>query len=109
MIYLQNTQEAQEVLVPRSIGAMPDGDLTFKATNTTNLVEEIDLYVADLQVSGLYYMLAVILPEQVTDGEYEYVLSFEDEILSTGLLVVGELSMPDQYEKEIAYEQYETE
>lgn len=109
MIYLQNTQEAQEVLVPRSIGTMPDGDLTFKATNTTNLVEEIDLYVADLQVSGLYYMLAVILPERVTDGEYEYVLSFEDEILSTGLLVVGDFEKPDQYEKEIAYEQYETE
>ena len=109
MIYLQNTQEAQEVYVPRSNGMTPDGDLVFKAKNTINLTEEIDLYVSDLQVSDLYYFLAVTLPEEVTDGEYEYTLSFEDTILATGLLVVGDYSNPDQYEKEITYEQYETE
>lgn len=109
MIYLQNTREAQEVYVPRSNGANPQGDLVFKAKNTTNLVEEIDLYVSDLHVSDLYFYLAVILPEDVTDGEYEYVLSYEDEILSTGLLVVGDFENPDQYEKDVTYEQYETE
>ena len=109
MIYLQNTQEAQEVYVPRSNGMTPDGDLVFKAKNTINLTEEIDLYVSDLQVSDLYYFLAVTLPENVTDGEYEYSLSFEDTILATGLLVVGDYSRPEQYDKEITYEQYETE
>jgi hypothetical protein len=110
MIYLQNTQEAQEVYVPRSKGETPQGgDLVFKAKNTINLTEEIDLFVSDLQVSDLYYFLAVILPENVTDGEYEYELKFEDTILATGLLVVGEFSGADQYEKEISYEQYETE
>ena len=72
MIYLQNTREAQEVYVPRSNGANPLGDLVFKAKNTINLVEEIDLFVSDLQLSDLYFYLAVILPENVTDGEYEY-------------------------------------
>ena len=109
MIYLQNTQEAQEVHVPRSIGMIPQGDLVFKAKNTINLTEEIDLYVSDLQVSNLYYFLAVILPENVTNGEYEYTLSYEDTTLATGLLVVGDYAQPDQYEKEISYEQYETE
>lgn len=109
MLYLQNTQDAQEVYVPRSNGATPDGDLVFKAKNTINLTNEIDLYVADIRVSTLYYFLAVILPEHVADGEYEYTLSYEDTILATGLLVVGDLSHPDQYEKEISYEQYETE
>lgn len=109
MIYLQNTQEAQEVYVPRSNGMTPDGDLVFKARNTINLTEEIDLYVSDLQVSDLYYFLAVTLPDEVTDGEYEYELKFEDTILATGLLVVGDFAKPDQYEKDVTYEQYETE
>jgi len=109
MIYLENTQEAQEVYIPRSNGMSPRGDLVFKAKNTINLEEEIDLYVSDLQVSDLYFYLAVILPENVTDGEYEYELKFEDTLLSSGLLVVGHYSNPDQYEKEIKYEQYQAE
>lgn len=110
MIYLENTQEAQEVYIPRNNGETPQGgDLVFKAKNTINLDVEIDMYVSDLRVSDLYYFLAVILPEEVTDGEYEYTLSFEDTILSTGLLVVGDYTKPDQYEKDVTYEQYETE
>lgn len=110
MIYLENTQEAQEVYIPRNNGETPQGgDLVFKAKNTINLDVEIDMYVSDLRVSDLYYFLAVILPDDVTDGEYEYTLSFEDTILATGLLVVGDLSKPDQYEKDVTYEQYETE
>ena len=109
MVYLQNTQEAQVVYIPRSNGSKPHGDLVFKAKNTINLEEEIDVYVSDLQVSDLYFYLAVSLPEKVTDGEYEYTLSFEGDTLSTGLLVVGDYSKSNQYEKEIKYEQYETE
>lgn len=109
MIYLQNTQEAQVVYVPRDNRMVTQGDLVFKAKNTINLVEEIDLFVSDLQLSDLYFYLAVILPEGVTDGEYEYELKFEDTILSSGLLVVGDYTKPDQYNKEIEYKQYETE
>lgn len=108
MIYLQNTQEAQAVYVPKNGGETPGGDLVFKARNNIDLTNEIDLYVADLQVSDLYYYLAVTLPENIPDGEYEYTLSFEETILSTGLLIVGETTQPSQYEKEITYEQYET-
>lgn len=109
MIYLQNTQEAQVVYVPRDNRMVTQGDLVFKAKNTINLVEEIDLFVSDLQLSDLYFYLAVTLPENVTDGEYEYELKFEDTILSSGLLVVGDYTKPDQYNKEIEYKQYETE
>lgn len=109
MLYLQNTRDAQEIHVPRNDGSMPNGDLVFKARNTINLDVEIDLYVADLQVSDLYYFLAVILPEDVTEGEYEYVLKHGENLLSSGLLVVGDYTKPDQYEKDVTYEQYETE
>ena len=109
MIYLQNTQEAQVVYIPRDNRMVTQGDLVFKAKNTINLVEEIDLFVADLQLSDLYFNLAVILPEGVTDGEYEYELKFEDTILSSGLLVVGDYTKPDQHNAEIEYKQYETE
>lgn len=109
MIYLQNTQEAQVVYVPRSDGSRPQGDLVFKATNTINLEEGINQAVTDLQTSDLYFNLAIELPAGLTDGEYEYTLSAEGETLSTGLLVVGDYSKPNEYDKNITYEQYESE
>ena len=109
MIYLQNTQEAQVVYVPRSEGSRPSGDLVFKAKNTINLEEEVDVHVTDLQTSDLYYNLAIELPAGLPDGEYEYTLSSEGDTLSTGLLVVGAYSKPNEYDKNITYEQYESE
>ena len=109
MIYLQNTsEESQVVFVPRN-GANPGGDLVFKAKNTINLDEEIDLHVSDLQISDIYMYLAVTLPEGLPNGEYEYTLLSDDALVSTGLLVIGENFSPSQHNKEIVYEQYTTE
>lgn len=106
MLYLQNTQEAQFLLVPRN-GEIPEGDLTFKAKSTIDLTLEIDLQVVNLDVSALYLHLAVIVPEGCPYGEYEYSVQVGTQTLSTGLLVVGELAKPEEYEKTIEYEQYE--
>ena len=108
MLYLQNTQEAQFLLVPRN-GSIPSGDLTFKAKSTIDLTLEMDLQVVNLDVSALYLHLAVIVPEGCPIGEYEYDVQVGDQILSTGLLMVGEFDKPDQYEKPIQYEQYNAE
>ena len=108
MLYLQNIQEAQFLLVPRN-GEIPEGDLTFKAKSTIDLTLEIDLQVVNLDVSALYLHLAVIVPEGCPIGEYEYNVQVGDQILSTGLLMVGEFDKPDQYEKPIQYEQYNAE
>ena len=107
MLYLQNTQEAQFLLVPRN-GEIPEGDLTFKAKSTIDLTLEMDLQVVNLDVSALYLHLAVIVPEGCPVGEYEYSVQVGSQILSTGLLVVGELNKPSEYEKTIQYEQYES-
>ena len=108
MIYLQNTSESQVMFVPKN-GAVPSGDLVFKAKSTIDLVVEVNRVVTDLRTSDLYFNLAVELPAGLPDGEYEYSLSIGDTILSSGLLVIGENSHPSEYNKEIQYEQYETE
>ena len=108
MIYLDNTSESQVMYVPKN-GTIPDGDLVFKAKSTIDLVVEINEVVTDLRTSDLYFNLAIALPEGLPDGEYEYTLSCGDAILSTGLLVLGGLSHPSEYNKEIEYEQYEAE
>jgi len=107
MLYLLNIQEAQFLLVPRN-GEIPEGDLTFKAKSTIDLTLEMDLQVVNLDVSALYLHLAVIVPEGCPVGEYEYSVQVGSQILSTGLLVVGELNKPSEYEKPIQYEQYES-
>jgi len=108
MLYLQNTEEAQVLFVPKN-GEIPSGDLEFVAKSTVDLVTEISLQVVDLDISRQYMYLSVILPNKVTNGEYEYTVKVGNEVMSTGLLVVGEYSHPDQYNHEIEYEQYETE
>ena len=107
MLYLQNTQEAQTLLVPKN-GTIPEGDLTFTAKSTIDLATEMDIQVVDLEISALYFHLSVIVPEGCPTGEYEYSVQVDDQILSTGLLVVGEFTRPGQYEKPIEYEQYES-
>lgn len=107
MIYLQNTTESQRLLVPKN-GAVPDGNLVFQAKSTIDLAMEINQVVMDLMTSNLYFNLAVTLPAGLPNGEYEYYLGVGANLLSTGLLVIGEGAEPSEYNKEIEYEQYET-
>ena len=110
MLYLQNTTESQVLFVPKN-GAVPSGDLVFKAKSTINLDVEIDEDVTDLNTSNLYFNLAIALPAGLPNGEYEYTLAAgEEEIMvASGLLVIGENFHPNQYNKAITYEQYSTE
>lgn len=108
MIYLQNTTESQVLFVPKDC-TFPGGDLVFMAKSTIDLDVKINQEVADLQTSDLYFNLAITLPANLPDGEYEYSLMNGETILSSGLLVIGENSHPSEYNKEIQYEQYETE
>ena len=108
MIYLQNTTEAQVMFIPRN-GETPRGSLVFKAKSTIDLSMEVNQVVTDLQTSDLYFNLAVTLPDGIPDGEYEYSLYAGEILVSSGLLVIGENFRPSEYNKEITYEQYETE
>lgn len=108
MLYLQNTEDAQVLFVPKN-GDVPSGELDFKARSTIDLDTVIDVQVVDLNVSDLYMHLAVTIPDGSPAGEYEYTVSVGDEILSTGILVIGEQSLPSEYEKTITYEQYESQ
>lgn len=109
MLYLQNTEEAQVLYVPKN-GVVPSGDLVFKAKSTVDLAMEIDLQVVDLDISGIFLYLAVVIPRGIPNGEYEYTVKADDALVSSGLLIVGDFNInPDQYNHEITYEQYEAE
>ena len=108
MLYLQNTDEAQVLIVPKNC-TIPPGDLFFVAKSTIDLSTEINIQVANLDISDTYMHLSVIVPSGCPNGEYEYSVQVGSEIISTGLLIIGENTNPDQYEKPISYEQYKTE
>lgn len=108
MIYLQNISESQVLFVPKN-GSVPGGSLVFKAKSTIDLETEILQDVIDLNTSDLYFNIAVSLPGGLPNGEYEYTLTDGVQVLSTGLLIIGESASASQYNKEITYEQYETE
>ena len=107
MIYLQNTTESQVLFVPRN-GAEASGELTLKARNTIDQDFIIDR-VLDLRTSDLYFNLAITLPEECPDGEYEYALMDDNIVLSTGILVLQSADARTDYDKDIVYEQYRAE
>ena len=107
MIYLTNTTDAQPVFVPRDT-AICGGTLTFTATSTVELSRLLECTVLDLKATRIYYSIALALPEDATPGEYEYVLKDGDNVVSTGLMVVGEytVDVAGEYDKPTQYEQY---
>ena len=107
MIYLKNISDAQILMIPRN-GGIVTGEMTLVMRNTTDL-QETTLSVTDLNTSGLYFNLAVALPEGLADGEYQYTLKDGNIQVSCGLLYIGDLQSPSQYERTITYQQYESE
>lgn len=104
MIYLKHTTDLQLLCVPKTErNALADVTLRIKCTSTCR---EVTIESSEGNSSLLYYKMMIALPDDVVKGEYEYTLSDEVGVLSTGLLVIGDLENPTEYNKEITYEQY---
>lgn len=109
MIYLQNITTSQVLLIPKN-GMSINGNLTLKAKSTIDLTTNINAVVTDLQSSSIFFNVAVVLPSGMQDGEYEYTLSDSTQVISTGIMRIGNDGVqPSQYNKVITYEQYENE
>ena len=107
MIYLKNISYAQSLMIPRN-GGIVTGEMSLVLRNTTDQ-QETTLSVTDLNTSGLYFNLAVALPEGIADGEYQYTLKDGNIQVSCGLLYIGDQQSPSQDERTITYQQYESE
>lgn len=107
MIYLKNISDAQIAMIPRN-GESTAGEMSLVLRNTTDQ-QETTLSVTDLNTSGLYFNIAVALPAGLANGEYQYSLKNGEILVSGGLLYIGELKSPSQYETTIKYKQYESE
>ena len=107
MIYLKNTSEAQILMIPRN-GGIVTGEMYLVMRNTTDQ-KETTLSVTDLNTSGLYFNIAVVLPGGLADGEYQYSIKDGNMQVSCGLLYIGDLQSPSQHETTITYKQYESE
>lgn len=87
-------------------GRNAKGDVFFKAWSTINQFG-FSFDAAEENSSRLYHKVLVELKDNIPAGEYEYTLSDEVGELSTGLLVIGDLENPIEYNKVTEYEQYE--
>lgn len=107
MVYLKNISDAQILMIPKN-GVTSAGELTLVVRNTTDQ-DGFTLSATDLNTSGLYFNLAVTLPENAVNGEYQYSLKDGEIQVSCGLLIIGDLQSPYQHEETIKYQQYESE
>ena len=106
MVYISNITDSQPIFVPRSRPGI-SGRLILKLRSTVGLEYVVEAETLDLDVSSLYYRIAVVLPEGVPDGEYEYTLTDNTGTLSSGIVYVGAFDQPRQTDNTITYEQTE--
>ena len=82
--------------------------LTIKNTIDLNVI--LDTEVTDTGTSARFFTFDISLPEGIPDGEYEYILHDDELVLSTGIIKIqGKADTDKQYDKDIQYEQYETQ
>lgn len=108
MIYLSNTTDAQVAYVPRDTDVPVGTAIRFTMKSTVDLDTVIDAPVLDMGMHRIYYNVALILPEDATPGEYQYEMTADGDVISSGLCIVrdnGEKT--EEYNKEIEYEQYQ--
>lgn len=104
MVYLKHTTDIQMMYIPKN-GRDAKGNVFFKAYSTINLFG-FSFEATEEDFSLLYHKVLVELTDNVPAGEYEYTLSDEVGVLSTGLLVIGDHENPIEYKKVTEYEQY---
>lgn len=107
MIYLKNTTERQTLYIPRTSRAreLSGNDLFFTAISRMHS-ERIYFFCEDDMTSAIYHKMEVELPENIESGEYDYNLDDAFGELSCGLLVIGDIDTPIEYDNTIEYEQY---
>lgn len=103
MIYLKNISTPQMVFIPKS--RETEGSLVFSIKSTINLSVSVESRVVDLQ-SVLFIQFKIELPADTATGEYEYSLTDDAGVISTGLLVVEDTSVVSEYNLSVQYEQY---
>ena len=109
MIYLANTTDAQIAYIPRDTEVPAGTTLTFTMRSTVDLDTVLTALVIDMEFHRIYYNVAISLPEDTTPGEYQYELFADGESISTGLAVVRDNGREvTEYNKEIEYEQYQS-
>ena len=107
MLNIVNTTAPQGLLVPIAETIVPQEQIVLRLKSTMTH-REYSFEVTDLQTSHMYYNIALVLPESIDPGEYNYQLVSGGDILSNGLAIVGEYGRElTEYEKTIEYEQYE--
>ena len=110
MIYIDKNNNTQVVYIPRNGWTPPDGtEVTLEAISTSRSTVAV-FAVANCEVRGLFLRMVIGLPENLTLGEWQYTLSWEngdERITSTGLLQVTEDSTKvKEYRKNVKVKQY---
>ena len=108
MIYLSNTTDAQVAYVPRDTEVPEGATIRFTMKSTVDLDRVLDALVIDMNLLKVYYNVAVTLPDDITPGEYQYELTADGDVISSGLCIVRDNGEKvGEYNKEIEYEQYQ--
>lgn len=112
MIYLDNTTERQQTRIPW-VGIIPEeteGWGTLKIWSTTDAGTVYDAEWNDSVIEdALYVKGSLKLPAGLPDGEYEYRLELNGQVLGSGVCQIGQYeAVPVQKsDTTITFKQYE--
>lgn len=105
MIYLNDTRTVQTAYIPRNTDAGGDVPLALSLRSTIDLAER-DLVIIRSECLPLYWRVHLIVPSGMPHGEYEYALSSDGNILSSGIVTIVWERNVYEHNDAIEYEQY---
>ena len=109
MVYIQpDTQGRATLRLPRTLFA---ASLTGVKLSLLHTIERrtYPVPIDTISEDGDYYLIAGDFSGIKTSGEYDYRLALGDAVLASGVAVLGQLpeAVPEQYEHEVNFEQYD--
>lgn len=104
MLYIANTTEAQTLYIPKNITG--EGELSLIIRGTVSR-EEIPVTIEEVEALNDYLEISAQLPREITPGEYLYIVKAGEQVIGTGLAMVGDfIAERSQFQMNVNFSQY---
>lgn len=109
MIYINNITQSQNIALPLYTKTGGNVFDLYVKRSTTTAGSYVNIPITYVSQDRLFVNVSVVLPTGMADGEYEYRLRENGQIVGGGILSITGVKYADiQHEQQITYKEYES-
>ena len=107
MVNVTTAAGPQSFYIPTN-GILPEDAPALEVTSTHDAGAPLPVPVLAWAVLGAYVRISAQMPEGFHEGEWQYALTADDVLISSGLLIAGDPAPVEvvEYNREIEYREY---